>query len=133
LEKLINKVYYIVKPLLPRTLQLSIRRGVMKRRRSTVTSEWPILERAGKKLDNWEGWPNGKQFGFVLTHDVEFIGGQEKCIDLMNIEKSLGLKSSFYFVPERYQVDKSILKELVKNGFEVGVHGLNHDGKLFKN
>ena len=105
----------------------------MRKRRNAVTAEWPILERAGNKPDNWKGWLNGKQFAFVLTHDVEFAGGQEKCIELMNIEKSLGFKSSFNFVPERYQVDKSILKELVKNGFEVGVHGLNHDGKLFKN
>ena len=133
MEKLINKAYYIIKPLLPRTLQLSIRRGVMKRRRNTVTSEWPILERAGKKPDNWKGWLDGKKFALVLTHDVEFAKGQEKCIELMKIERSLGFKSSFNFVPERYQVDKNILKELVKNGFEIGVHGLNHDGKLFKN
>jgi peptidoglycan/xylan/chitin deacetylase (PgdA/CDA1 family) len=105
----------------------------MKRRRSTITSEWPILERAGKKPDNWKGWPDEKQFALVLTHDVEFAKGQEKCIELMKIERSLGFKSSFNFVPERYQVDKNILKELVKNGFEIGVHGLNHDGKLFKN
>ncbi|MBT8378245.1 MAG: hypothetical protein KJN64_03345 [Ignavibacteria bacterium] len=133
MEKLINKVYYVIKPLLPRTLQLYIRRGVMKRRRNIVTSEWPILERAGKKPDNWKGWPDEKQFALVLTHDVEFAKGQEKCIELMKIESSLGFKSSFNFVPERYQVDKNILKELVKDGFEIGVHGLNHDGKLFKN
>jgi len=129
----VKKIFYLLKPIIPRIAQLFLRRLLVKKQLNQYKDIWPILERAGNKPDNWKGWPNGKQFAFVLTHDVEFAGGQEKCIELMRIEKSLGFKSSFNFVPERYQVDKSILKELVKNGFEVGVHGLNHDGKLFKN
>jgi peptidoglycan/xylan/chitin deacetylase (PgdA/CDA1 family) len=38
----------------------------------------------------------------------------------------------FNFVPERYSVSPDLQSELVQNGFEVGVHGLNHDGKLFR-
>ena len=50
----------------------------------------------------------------------------------MQIEKDLGFVSSFNFVPERdYRVDKELLDTLKKNGFEYGVHGLHHDGKLF--
>ena len=49
----------------------------------------------------------------------------------MEIEKELGFKSSFNFVPERYTVSPKLRQILVQNGFEVGVHGLNHDGKLY--
>ncbi len=99
---------------------------------SSVSSIWPILEKAGEKPAGWKGWPDNKRFAFILTHDVEFAGGQEKCLKLMSLEKSLGFKSSFNFVPLRYNVSELIRRELVENGFEVGVHGLYHDGKLFK-
>lgn len=43
----------------------------------------------------------------------------------------MGFRSLFSFVPERYKVSPELRKDLVKRGFEVGVHGLRHDGKLF--
>ncbi|MCJ7650916.1 MAG: hypothetical protein MUP85_20075, partial [Candidatus Lokiarchaeota archaeon] len=56
-----------------------------------------------------------------------------RVIDLVNLEKRLGFVSSFYFVPERdYIVEKELLDTLKENGFEYGVHGLYHDGKLFR-
>lgn len=50
----------------------------------------------------------------------------------MSLEKKLGFKSSYNFIPERYSVAKELRRELIENGFEVGVHGLKHDGKLFR-
>ncbi len=51
----------------------------------------------------------------------------------MQAEQELGFRSSFNFVPEgEYTVPKSIRNELTANGFEVGVHDLKHDGKLFR-
>ncbi len=38
----------------------------------------------------------------------------------------------FNFVPERYRVDPELRARLGQEGFEVGVHGLNHDGKLYQ-
>ncbi|MBT8381210.1 MAG: hypothetical protein KJO48_07875 [Ignavibacteria bacterium] len=58
--------------------------------------------------------------------------GHYKCRRLMEIEKEFGFKSLFNFVPERYKVDKELREFIVGEGFEVGVHGLNHDGKLFR-
>ena len=34
-------------------------------------------------------------------------------------------------MPERYSVDAEFLNRLVNGGFEVGIHGFKHDGKLF--
>ena len=50
----------------------------------------------------------------------------------MKLEVDLGFRSAFNFVPERYTVSSKLRIDLVNNGFEVGVHGLNHDGKLFR-
>ena len=94
---------------------------------------WPIFPGSEKKPSGWKGWPDEKKFAFVLTHDVELQGGHDKCRRLLDIEKGLGFKSSFNFVPERYSVSEELRKYIADNGFEVGVHGLNHDGKLFSN
>ena len=49
----------------------------------------------------------------------------------VEVEKELGFKSSFNFVPERYPITHQVISKLIEEGFEVGVHGLKHDGKLF--
>ncbi len=130
---LLLKLFYIVKPLVPRTLQIWFRKVTLKRKREKFADIWPILEQAGDQPDGFKGWPEGKRFAVVLTHDVETSRGHRRCLNLSSLEKDLGFRSSFNFVPERYAVSPEIRTELVKNGFEVGVHGLNHDGKLYKN
>ncbi|MGI9543934.1 MAG: hypothetical protein ACR2MX_11785 [Cyclobacteriaceae bacterium] len=130
--KLLRTAYYQLKTIIPRWLQLWLRRRWVKVRLPKYRSEWPILESAGTKPPGWKGWPEGKQFAVVLTHDVEFQKGHDRCLELMKLEKARGFKSSFNFVPERYSVSPELRKDLEENGFEVGVHGLNHDGKLFQ-
>ena len=103
---------------------------VLRQRRASVNS-WPILETSSTPPDAWSGWPEGKRFALVLTHDVDTARGQERCRELMKLEMQLGFRSSFNFVPERYAVSSELRHALTQNGFEVGVHGLNHDGKYF--
>jgi len=82
--------------------------------------------------EDWPGWPEGKKFAFVLTHDVESKAGLGKCRPLMQLETELGFRSSFNFVPEgEYSVPADLREELTANGFEVGIHDLKHDGHLF--
>jgi glycosyltransferase involved in cell wall biosynthesis len=82
--------------------------------------------------ENWPGWPGGKKFAFVLTHDVESRAGLGKCQPLMQLEMELGFYSSFNFVPEgSYRVPAELRGELTGGGFEVGIHDLKHDGHLF--
>jgi len=126
-----KKIYYILKPLIPRRFQIFLRRILIKIKIKKYKDVWPILESAGKKPAGFPGWKDNKRFAFVLTHDVELQSGHDKCLQLMELEKNLGFRSSFNFVPERYNVSSVVRSELVRNGFEVGVHGLNHDGKLF--
>lgn len=92
---------------------------------------WPINEEAGMFPEGWKGWPDKKRFALVLTHDVDTSKGHDKCLDLAAIEERMGFRSSFNFVPERYKVSPALRESLVLRGFEVGVHGLNHDGKYY--
>jgi hypothetical protein len=100
-------------------------------KRPFYTDVWPIDEKAGETPKGWTGWPQRKQFAFVLMHDVEADEGQKKCRQVMQLEVDLGFRSAFNFVPERYAVSPELRRDLVKGGFEVGVHGLRHDGTLF--
>jgi peptidoglycan/xylan/chitin deacetylase (PgdA/CDA1 family) len=123
--------YYHIKPLIPRRVQLALRRQIVLRQREKYKDIWPIDERAGKVPEGWPGWPEGKQFALVLTHDVETAAGQEKAVPLAQIEKKLGFRSSFNFVGRDYPVYEQVRKTLISMGFEVGLHGLSHDNSLF--
>lgn len=125
-------IYYLLKPLLPRTLQIFLRRALVRYQLKKYRHIWPIDEMAGKQPPNWQGWPEKKKFALVLTHDVDVEKGQQKCLDLMKLEMGLGFRSSFNFVPLRYRVSSDIRRALEAQGFEVGVHGLYHDGKYYQ-
>jgi glycosyltransferase involved in cell wall biosynthesis len=128
-----NRLYYSLKPIVPWSIRIGVRRWIAGRKRHSVSNTWPILPGSEVPPANWPGWPGGKKFAFVLTHDVEGPEGLEKCRRLAELEMSLGFRSSFNFIPEgSYQVPKELREWLVTNGFEVGVHDLKHDGKLYR-
>ena len=129
---MLKKIFYLLKPLIPRSFQISLRRELIGQNLYRNTYRWPILPGSEKKPKDWNGWPENKKFALVLTHDVEHHTGYKRILNLMNLERDLGFVSSFYFVPERdYKVELDLLNTLNNNGFEHGVHGLYHDGKLF--
>jgi hypothetical protein len=128
-----NRLYYRIKPIVPLALRFSVRRWFALRKREREKGIWPISPGSERPPENWPGWPDGKQFALVLTHDVEGQSGLDKCRRLMNLEKTLGFRSSFNLIPEGgYQVPAQLRGELVRDGFEVGVHDLHHDGKLYR-
>ncbi len=128
----VNNLYYTIKPLIPRNVQIGLRRMLVQRQLKRHGDVWPIDHSALTSPEGWSGWPGGKRFALVLTHDVDTARGQEWCRELIALEQRLGFRSSFNFVPERYTVSSELRRELVKRGFEVAVHGLNHNGKLFQ-
>lgn len=128
-----NALYYRIKPLVPRHLRLAVRQWFTVRKREAVRDIWPILPGSEKTPEGWRGWPDGKRFAVVLTHDVEGITGLKRCRALMDLEKSLGFRSSFNLIPEgEYLAGQQLREELTSNGFEVGVHDLYHNGRLYR-
>lgn len=127
------QIYYNIRPFLPRRCQIYLRRGRVRRLRRHEEDSWPIWPAAGTAPPNWTGWPAGKRFALVLTHDVESEQGCERCEKLAAIEADLGLRSTFAFIPHRSGSFESVRHVLRQGGFEIMVHGLKHDGKLYKN
>ncbi len=140
-------LYYTLRPLLPRPLQLLMRRIYARRQAKTAFPAWPIepilVEKANEDmreriLQSDTGsiplinfWPNGAQAAVILTHDVEWEYGAKNIARVRAVEKKYGVVSSWNFVPERYSFDKSIFHVLQTEGCEIGVHGLYHDGRDF--
>ena len=128
-----NRFYYTIKPFVPRSVRLGFRRWWTARQRSGAGDKWPILETAGSTPENWPGWPDGKDFALVLTHDVEGTRGLQQVEALAKLESDLGFRSSFNFIPEgEYDTPKALREKLKSSGFEIGVHDLKHDGKLYR-
>ena len=127
-----HRVYYLLKPYVPWRARMWLRRRLALYQRERNRATWPINEAAGRRPADWPGWPNGEKFAFVLSHDVEGPEGLANVRKLAELEMSLGYRSVFNFIPEgSYAVPKALRDWLVENGFEVGVHDLEHDGRLF--
>jgi glycosyltransferase involved in cell wall biosynthesis len=127
-----NRIYYRIKPFIPQSLRTALRRRLASRLRGSVANIWPIMPGSERPPENWPGWPEGKKFAVVLTHDIESAAGVDRCRELMRLERKLGFRSSFNFIPEgNYKVPSKLRHELARQRFEVGIHDLKHDGRLF--
>ena len=126
-----NKFFYNIKPLIPRWLQIFARRLLIAHKLKKYTHIWPIDPNGGTPPEGWKGWPDNKTFAVVLSHDVDTQKGHDQCYLLMDIEERMGFRSSFNFVAEKYDISGTLIEDIKKRGFEVCVHGLIHDGKLF--
>lgn len=127
-----RRLYYFMKPYTPWGVRMIFRRLIARRQWRRNRATWPIDAAAAAAPSNWPGWPNGKKFAVVLTHDVEGPVGLDRCRALAEQELALGFHSSFNFIPEgSYQVSSGLRQWLTGNGFEVGVHDLQHDGFLY--
>jgi hypothetical protein len=127
------RIYYWLKPALPLRLRLILRRWWAKQQLAAYGEQWPILDIAKEAPKKWLGWPEEKEFAFVLTHDVESQLGLDRVRALAEAEMAAGFRSSFNFIPEGpYQVPPELRQWLVERGFEVGVHDHRHDGWLYQ-
>lgn len=140
--------YYGVKPLLPRPLQLAMRRLYAKRQARTTFPRWPIepllverrqaalraaLDRnGGEPMPTIASWPEGKRFAAILTHDVEGPSGVANVRRIIDIERRHGFVSSWNFVADWYSIEAGLFDHVRAAGCEVGLHGIKHDCRLFK-
>jgi hypothetical protein len=137
-------VYYRARPLLPRPVQIALRRAFSRVQARTAFPAWPVepalhdlvdlvrqavADAAGHPVPYIEPWPSGYSWALVLTHDVETHFGAEAIELVRRVEAAVGYRSSWNLVPERYQVPDELVRGLTDAGCEVGVHGLRHDGR----
>ena len=125
--------FYYIKPVIPKSFQLFLRRALALKKKKKSGKFWPIWPIAGQAPNNWKGWPNNKQFALVLIHDVDTREGLDNCLNLMDLEIKRGFRSALYFVPKDYNTPDELRQQIVNSGFEIGLHGLTHNGKFYRN
>lgn len=133
------RLYYLLRPFIP----IPLRQFLQKSRNQSldIASDWFLPkafleELKGKIAAQAVGslihpWPDGHRYSVCLTHDVETDEGQKKISEIAAFEERLGLRSAWYFIPHKYKVDLGLIEDLKARGHEVGIHGYNHDGRLF--
>jgi hypothetical protein len=136
--------YYRVRPMLPRRSQIRMRQLASRLQARSRFPRWPVETAlhdlyarlfhdaaavAGAPVPWLSPWPNGRSWALVVTHDVETTAGYRSLRPVKDVELQHGYRSSWNFVPRRYRVDDAVVEELLEEGFEVGVHGLYHDGR----
>jgi peptidoglycan/xylan/chitin deacetylase (PgdA/CDA1 family) len=142
-----RQFYYLLRPIIPRSVQIKFRQSITPLQSRQDFPQWPLdvsldylLKLVLRMIMQASGiseipfiwfWPNSFSFAVTLTHDVETLVGFENVWRIASLERKYGFRSLWNFVPERYPIDDQLLMDLVADGFEVGVHGLNHDGHLF--
>jgi hypothetical protein len=145
IASLARHAYYRARPFLPRAVQMQLRRWFSRLQQKAPFPRWPVetavddffmfvLELvaglSNRPVPFIRFWPKDHSWAFVLTHDVEQQVGYRNLHRLMDIELEEGYRSSWNFVPcNGYVVERRVLDELRDRGFEVGVHGLFHDGR----
>ena len=139
--------YYLARPFLPLPVRKHLQRIRLNGWRQISFPRWPVGAEVDSMFERlmvvglrasstncipfiWF-WPNGYPTAAIMTHDVETIRGRNFCSQLMDLDDSFGIKSSFQLIPEdRYPVTEEFVDEIWERKFEVNVHDLNHDGHL---
>jgi len=145
LAQLARRTYYRTRPLLPRSLQMRLRRSFSRVQSKSRFPGWPVetglhdfydflfelTSRLAERPVPFIGlWPHEWSWALVLTHDVEGKQGYDELRKLLQMELEAGYRSSWNFVPQnQYEVEDGLVRELRETGFEIGVHGLRHDGR----
>jgi len=148
-RSLARAAYYLVRPFLPVEVRKHLQRFQLRGWDRIRFPRWPvdrtvedILEAqlavvlrsgAAPAIPFIWFWPHGSPSCAIVTHDIETTAGQEFCTQLMDMDDSAAIKSSFQVIPERrYEVTSRFLGSIRDRGFEINVHDLNHDGHLFQ-
>jgi peptidoglycan/xylan/chitin deacetylase (PgdA/CDA1 family) len=144
----VRKAYYALRPLLPVAIRKHLQRLYLRGWERKPFPAWPVDRTVEEILEKvllismkshgidelpfiWF-WPEGAPGCVLMTHDVETAFGRDACVDLMNMDDSFGIKAAFQIVPERrYEVPEEFLEAFRERGFEIVVHDLNHDGRLY--
>lgn len=148
-QKLLRSIYYTLRPALPLGLRGRLQRFHLRNRENLGFPHWPVDTTVDSLMQQilvlalkskgelsvpfiWF-WPEGAAACSIMTHDVETERGRQFCSELMEIDSSFKVPSSFQIVPEeRYTVESSFLHSIADSGFEVNIHDLNHDCRLFE-
>ncbi|MFA7123975.1 MAG: hypothetical protein WC212_08050, partial [Candidatus Delongbacteria bacterium] len=130
---LLKKTYYkAARPIMPLSFRHYLQDRASRRVKLKDNFIWDELVNIVKenKID-WNIYPDNAKAAVVLTHDVDTQEGFDNIPEILMLEQELGFKSSWNIVPYKYNIDQGIIDLIKNSGHEIGIHGYNHDGKLF--
>jgi len=125
--------YRFLRPVMP----IRIRQWLQKSQSHDVSEQWylplSLMDqiRQDRNIKSEDIWPESAKYAFVLTHDVETSEGMQHIARIADAEEELGFRSSGNLVPYKYKIDAGLVSDLQSRGFEIGIHGYNHDGQLY--
>lgn len=118
-----------------RILPIGIRHIIQKKAVEKIKYNENFIRDEYVKLVRESGWepnyPDGNKWVLILTHDVETEEGLKYVPKLIELEKKYSFKSSFNIVPYKYKIDEGIISYIRETSNEIGIHGYNHDGRLY--
>ncbi len=131
-----HKLYYnVVRPIVPISLRKKIQEKVNARvhlKENFIFKEFVDIVSAKQNKHTQSGlYRDSASSAIVLTHDVEEEEGLKFVPKLLELENKYNVRSSWNIVPYKYPIDQGIIKAIQESGHEVGIHGYNHDGKLY--
>jgi peptidoglycan/xylan/chitin deacetylase (PgdA/CDA1 family) len=128
---------------------MALRRRHARRRAQREFPRWPIEDvlvrhqeesfrdairaNGGERVPFVNFWPGGHRFAYILTHDVEGPAGIENIERVRKVERVHGVVSSWNFVAEDYPIPPGLFEKLRADGCEIGLHGIHHDHRLWRN
>jgi glycosyltransferase involved in cell wall biosynthesis/peptidoglycan/xylan/chitin deacetylase (PgdA/CDA1 family) len=127
-----HQYFYKLRPLIPSSMRRLLQR--IRNRNIETPNAWYEVPEMIELFASYEAksiWPDQAEYSLVLTHDVETLEGMRLAPKIAALETALGLRSSWNIVPYKYKIDQGIIRELRQQGHEIGIHGYNHDGRLF--
>src|SRR5271155_1302722 len=146
---LVRKTYYAVRELLPVAIRKHFQKAYLGGWQKLQFPNWPVdfrvdtiheqvlrlsMEAGGvRRMPFIWFWPQGAANCLIMTHDVETAAGRDFTPELMDLDDSYGIKSSFQVIPEkRYEITDEYVRNMRSRGFEFNIHDLNHDGQLYQ-
>ena len=89
-----------------------------------------VASRRGDRPANGWRWPEGRGCAFVLSHDTDTCRESSEIRRLADLSRALDLRSTFMFVGRCIERYGELMRELTRDGFEVGLHDVVHDNRV---
>src|SRR6516162_8069776 len=130
----VRRLYYLLRPFMPVYVRKHLQRLSLRGWDRISFPHWPVdrtVDQLFERLLAWameaQGttevpfvwfWPDGHSSCASITHDVETSAGRDFCAQVMDLNDSYRIKTSFQVVPEeRYHVSPSFLNSIRERGF----------------
>lgn len=142
------QMYYPVKRLLPAPVRHYLHSLLVRSSERPAFPAWPYEPALAGLMADWmdsgleqlsasDGWhvgfwPDDHECCIVLTHDVEGPRGFDRIEAMAELEDRYGFRSAWNLPLAQYPIDWKRMEKLKRQGFEIGAHGLSHDGRLFR-